>query len=165
MYSKETFEKISGWLNAKPYRFNILKFIYKVLPIFVFVGYPILLLYLLLTHSPKLLRCITVPLGVFVTVTLIRKFIDAQRPYEKLGITPLMAKDTKGLSFPSRHTASAAVIAMAFLYVNVPLGAAFLVVAALIGLSRICAGVHFPVDVISGYLYSVAMSCLFFYIL
>ncbi|MDE7390527.1 MAG: phosphatase PAP2 family protein, partial [Lachnospiraceae bacterium] len=147
------------------FRMGFITFIYKILPLFVFVSYPVLICYLILTGSAKLLQCITVPLGVFVTVTLIRKFINAQRPYEKLNITPLMNKTTKGKSFPSRHTASGIVIAMAFLYVNPVIGAVYLAVALLISLSRVLSGVHFPRDVAASIVYAVAMSCLFFYVL
>ena len=164
MYNEEQYNKIKSFITAKKSRLYILKFIYKILPIFVFISYPTLLVYLIVTHDNRLLECITVPLGVFVTVTLIRKFINFNRPYEKLDIEPLIHKSTKGKSFPSRHTASAAVIAMTIFYINIPLGAVFLAVALLIGLSRICAGVHFPRDVAAGYLYSVIMSVLFFYI-
>ena len=164
MYNEEQYSKIKSFITAKKSRLYILKFIYKILPIFVFIAYPTLLVYLIVTHDNRLLECITVPLGVFVTVTLIRKFINFNRPYEKLDIEPLIHKSTKGKSFPSRHTASAAVIAMTIFYINIPLGAVFLAVALLIGLSRICAGVHFPRDVAAGYLYSVIMSVLFFYI-
>lgn len=164
MYNEEQYSKIKSFITAKKSRLYILKFIYKILPIFVFIAYPTLLVYLIVTHDNRLLECITVPLGVFVTVTLIRKFINFNRPYEKLDIEPLIHKSTKGKSFPSRHTASAAVIAMTIFYINIPLGAVFLAVALLIGLSRICAGVHFPKDVAAGYLYSVILSVLFFYI-
>lgn len=164
MYNEEQYSKIKSFITAKKSRLYILKFIYKILPIFVFIAYPTLLVYLIVTHDNRLLECITVPLGVFVTVTLIRKFINFNRPYEKLDIEPLIHKSTKGKSFPSRHTASASVIAMTIFYINIPLGAVFLAVALLIGLSRICAGVHFPRDVAAGYLYSVIMSVLFFYI-
>lgn len=165
MYSEKTYGKIREWFLQADYRYKFLKFVYKILPIFVFVGYPLLLLFLLITKDGRILQSITVPLGVFVTVTIIRKFINAQRPYEKLNIKPLMQKDTKGLSFPSRHTASATVIAMTFLFINIPLGAAFLTVAALIGLSRILAGVHFPRDVLAGFFYAIVMSLIFFYVL
>ena len=164
MYSEEQYSKIKSFITAKKSRLHILKFIYKILPIFVFIAYPALLVYLIVNHDNRLLECITVPLGVFVTVTLIRKFINCKRPYEKLNIEPLIRKSTKGKSFPSRHTASAAVIAMTIFYINIPFGTVFLAVALLIGLSRICAGVHFPRDVAAGYLYSVIMSVLFLYI-
>lgn len=165
MYNEKQYNKIKSFITAKKSRMYTLKFIYKILPIFVFIAYPALLIYLLITHDKRLLECITVPLGVFVTVTLMRKFINRKRPYEKLDIEPLIHKSTKGKSFPSRHTASAAVIAMTIFYINVPLGIVFLAAALLIGLSRICAGVHFPRDAAVGYLYSVIMAILFFYFL
>lgn len=164
MYDEISYGKIREWFTAKEYRFKILKFIYKIFPIAVYLGYPLLLMYLILSRDDRILESITVPLGVFVTVTLLRRFINSARPYERLKIEPLMLKDTKGLSFPSRHTASAAVIGMTFLYINVPLGIVFLTIAALIGISRVCAGVHFPRDVIAGLLYAVIMSVFFFYV-
>ena len=165
MYSEEQYNKIKLFITAKKIRVYGLTFVYKILPIFVFIAYPTLLTYLVINRDDRLLECITVPLGVFITVTLIRKFINCKRPYEKLDIEPIMHKSTKGKSFPSRHTASAAVIAMTVFYVNVPLGIVFLAVALLIGLSRIIAGVHFPRDVAAGYLYSVVMSILFLFIM
>lgn len=165
MYSEEAYGKIRRWFISAEYRYKILKLVYKFLPIVVYIGYPLLLVYLIVTRDGRLLQSFTVPLGVFVTVTLIRKFINAQRPYERLQIEPLMIKNTKGQSFPSRHTASAAVIAMTFLYINVPLGIVFLSITVLIGFSRVFAGVHFPRDVIAGFLYAVAMSILFFYVI
>ncbi len=165
VYTKQTYNKISAWFTARTWRLSALKLVYKLLPLFVFISYPTLLVYLAVTKDTRLLRAVTVPLGVFITVTLIRKFINAKRPYECMDITPLMTKKTKGLSFPSRHTASGAVIAMTFLYINVPLGIMYLLVTAVIGLSRVLAGVHFPRDVAAGYLYSVIMAGIFFYIL
>ena len=165
MYSKEQYDKLKNFFTARKSRIYALKFVYKILPIFVFISYPVLLISLLLNRDGRLLESITVPLGVFVTVTLIRKFINCKRPYEKLAIEPLMPKSTKGKSFPSRHTASAAVIAMTLFYIDFPIGIVFLVVAALIGLSSVCAGVHFPRDVIVGFLYSVIMAVIFFYVL
>lgn len=165
MLKKEQYNKIKAFITARKFRLYILNFIYKVLPIFVFISYPVLLICMALKHDNRFIKCVTVPLGVFVTVTIIRKFINCERPYEKLEIEPLISKSTKGKSFPSRHTASAAVIAMTFLYVKAPIGIIFLTVAMLIGISRICAGVHFPRDVAVGYIYSVIMSSLFFYFL
>lgn len=165
MYNEETYGKIRQWFTAAEYRYTILRFVYKVFPILVYIGYPLLLAYLAVTHDRRILQSITVPLGVFVTVTLIRKFINAMRPYERLQIEPLIAKNKKGSSFPSRHTASSAVIAMAFLYINVPFGILFLIITVFIGISRILAGVHFPRDVIAGFAYSVIMSLLCFYVI
>lgn len=165
MINQSAYQKLHEFVTAKQIRLKLLKFIYKILPVFVFFAYPLLLLYLLLKRNDCLLRAITVPLGVFSTVTLIRKFLNFKRPYEQLEITPLFPKNTQGNSFPSRHTACAAVIAMTFFYVNAPVGTAFLVVASLIAASRVVAGMHYPRDVIAGFLYSVVMSVIFFYFL
>ena len=165
MYNKNKYEKIKSFFLKKNARFLMLKAIYKGLPVIVFAAYSVMLLYLFLNRNEKLQRCITVPLGVFLSVSLIRKFIDCERPYEKLDIQPLIKKNKKGQSSPSRHTASAAVIGMVFFYINIPLGIIFLIIAALIGMSRICAGVHFPIDVVSGFLYAVLVSVIFFYVL
>ena len=162
----ETFyTKLSQWFKAKKIRLTLLTFIYKAFPNIVLITYPLLLGYLIFMRDPRLLRCITVPLGVFITLSLIRKYLNFQRPYEKYNITPLFPKNTKGNSFPSRHTASSAVISMAMLYVCVPVGCIFLLITAFIALSRICGGVHFPKDVIVGYLYAVILGGIFLFIL
>ena len=79
-----------------------------------------------------------------------RMVINEQRPYEKYGIESVFGKKTEGNSMPSRHTVSAVVIAMTFLYVNVPIGIIMLVAAFLIILSRVQAGAHYMRDVIVG---------------
>ena len=157
--------KLSQWFKAKKIRLILLKFIYKAFPNFVLVTYPLLLGYLIFMRDSRLLRCITVPLGVFITLSLIRKYLNFQRPYEKYNITPLFPKSTKGKSFPSRHTASSAVISMVMLYLNIPVGIIFLLITAFIAMSRICGGVHFPRDVIVGYLYAVILGGIFLFIL
>ena len=159
------YTKISAPFKSNKTLMLMLKFIYKILPIVVIISYPILLGYLVFTHSPKLLRCVTVPLGVFLSLTVFRNLANAERPYEKYGTTPLFPKSTKGKSFPSRHTASAAVIAMAMMYVNPIIGSIFLAVAFLVALSRIIAGVHFPGDVAAGFFYAVILGGIFLYLL
>ena len=91
-----------------------------------------------------------------------RYLLNFPRPYEKYDITPIFPKNTVGKSFPSRHTASAAVIAGAFLYVSLPLGAVFLVIALLIAASRVVGGVHFTRDVAAGVLYALLCSAVYF---
>ncbi len=159
------YKKISApFVKSRPLML-ILKIIYKILPIIVFISYPLILGYLVFTHDTRLFRCISVPLGVFLSLSVFRALLNAQRPYEKYGTKPLFSKETKGKSFPSRHTASAAVIGMAALYVNTILGSVFLAVSVLIALSRIIGGVHFPKDVAAGFLYAVVMGVIFFYLL
>lgn len=64
---------------------------------------------------------------------------------------------------PSRHTACAFIIAMAFMYVSIPLGIAYLIISAFIMISRVLAGVHFISDVIAGMAISLLYGYFHFY--
>ena len=91
----------------------------------------------------------------FVLVSLFRKWHDAPRPYEALDIDPLIAKDTRGKSFPSRHVFSVFVIAVAASLLS-PVATAALCLAGLVmAYIRVVGGVHFPRDVIAGALIGV----------
>ena len=111
-----------------------------------------LLLFLLLRNRAALPRAVIVPALGFLTVTALRAAINAPRPYETLGIPPLTPKETKGKSFPSRHAACAAVIAVTALKVLPPLGAVLWGIALMIALTRVLSGVHFVRDVVCGLL-------------
>lgn len=120
------------------------------LPRVVYCAYPLLVAVLAAERNPRFFRVVLVPAIVFGAVTVMRRIWDLPRPYEALGIEPLIRREKKGRSFPSRHTASVTVIALAFWYVWSPLGAAMTVVAVLIAVIRPLAGIHFPRDVIAG---------------
>lgn len=105
-----------------------------------------------LDNPAALLYAIAVPAISFVLVSLLRRIINAPRPYEAFNAQPVIAKDTLGKSFPSRHTFSIFVIGMTF-YACCPLawaGPAILAFGCILGTIRVLAGVHFPRDVIAG---------------
>jgi membrane-associated phospholipid phosphatase len=87
---------------------------------------------------------------VFVLGTLLRAAINRPRPYEALNFTPLFPKDTKGQSMPSRHCFSAAAIVAAAFTVWVPLGVTACLLAAVVAVTRVLTGVHYPSDVLAG---------------
>ena len=121
-----------------------------------YLGYPVLLCALLLQRDARLLRCVLVPGISFVLVSLYRSVRDEKRPYEVLDIHPLIHKDTRGHSFPSRHVFSAFVIAMTFLWIYPPAGAPLLALGMVTALCRVLGGVHWPRDVIAGALLGTA---------
>ena len=135
----------------------ILHFVYKMMPLLMFVTYPVLLIDSFFWHSDHLLKLTLVPLGVFLFVTALRLIIN--------GKPSVFHKTTKGKSFPSRHTASAFIIAMAFLSVNLRLGIFALVVAVMIEFSRILAGAHYVHDVVAGSLISIIAGWIFFFVI
>ena len=72
-----------------------------------------------------------------------------QRPFMAHHVHLLVAKSLD-TSFPSNHATAAFAIATAVLLYNRTMGVVLLVVAALIGLSRVYVGLHYPGDVLVG---------------
>lgn len=159
--NRKIFECNIRFFHTNKAAYNCLQFAYKALPLLMFIAYPALLIYAFFVQRENLIRMILVPFGVFVLVTALRLLINEKRPYEKYGKPSVFDKQTKGKSFPSRHTASTFIIAMVFLHVNTPLGIAALAVSVLIALSRICAGAHYVHDVLAGMAISIAAGIVF----
>lgn len=146
------YQSVHDSMIRRPALCRVLTASVKLLPGLVYVAYPLMLLYLLLFRQTFLLRSVLVPAAGLLIATVLRAGINAPRPYEVLEIPPLTPKETKGKSFPSRHAACAAVIAVTALGSVPPLGVALWVVAVGIALSRVLAGVHFVRDVVCGLL-------------
>lgn len=86
----------------------------------------------------------------FVLLSAFRSWYSAKRPYEVWNIRPLLEKDTKGKSFPSRHVFSAFMIASVCITYMPYVGMAAMVVAGILAWIRVIAGVHFTKDVLAG---------------
>ena len=86
----------------------------------------------------------------FVAVTLMRKLIDAPRPYELYSFYEIAPKEREGNSFPSRHAYSAFCIAVLSFSVHPVIAAAFIFLAALMCAARVLVGIHFIRDVSAG---------------
>ena len=104
-----------------------------------------------------------VPLAALILVTVLRHVFHAPRPYDQMNYYPLISHKP-GNSFPSRHTASSVIIAMAFWYVCQPLGIIAAALAVLVGISRVVAGLHYPRDVLAGAAVSLVVGGLGFWV-
>ena len=130
----------------------------KVLTAIGYAAYPLLLV-LLWFFAPWLLaRCIAVPAAGFVTLSVFRYLYNAPRPYEVGGPPPLTGKQTKGKSFPSRHTFCMWMIACTWLLFQPIVGIALLLCGCFMAYVRVKLGVHFKKDVIAGALCAIAFS-------
>ena len=140
----------AAWCGARPTLARALGAANRAI-VWVFYASFAVLLALEAARDPVRLVPLVGILGVaFALVSLVRARIDAPRPYERDGVSPLIARDGAGRSLPSRHAFSAFAIAAGWWCaspaVSVGLGAAAVVLAAL----RVAGGVHYPRDVVAG---------------
>lgn len=163
--STGTYKSIVGFFKRNKPCNTVLKLCYNFLPLIMFVSYSILIVFMFFSDIKIFAKITLSPLTVFATVTFFRKIFNRPRPYEKFATTSVFGKNKKGESMPSRHTACAFIIAMAFMYVSIPLGIAYLIISALIMISRVLAGVHFISDVIAGMAISLLYGYFSFFII
>lgn len=81
---------------------------------------------------------------------LIKKTFQRNRPYDVLQQAKLFIHPLKDYSFPSGHTTAAFSTFIPFLFADPGLAGILLPLAFIVGLSRICLGVHYPSDVLAG---------------
>lgn len=148
----EQYQNIYHWFIQRPRAYRLLEIATKGLPLFTAACYGVLLVWLaLFAHgTPRvLLKAIGVPAVTLVVGSLIRCWVNAPRPYER-GIKPLLHKETKGQSWPSRHALSAGVIAAVWLVLYPTMGTGVLLLAVGVCVTRVLAGVHSVWDVTAG---------------
>ena len=149
--NRAAYQKMTQPFRDHPKLAQSLHTINRILTGIVFFAYPSLLLFLFWRGADSLGPSIAVPLSGFLLVSALRKVINRPRPYEAFGLAPVIPKDTRGRSFPSRHVFSAAVIAATFLAQGqapfTAIGGALFLFALLLGAVRVLAGVHYISDV------------------
>ena len=118
--TKEQYEAVSRPFRGRPGAVKALKTLNRVLTLSCYLLYPALLLWAFVTKDPRLLRLVLVPAISFVSLSVVRRGLNRPRPYEALDIVPLIPREKKGESFPSRHVFSVFVIAMTWGWVCPP---------------------------------------------
>ena len=161
---QEWYDHIAGNIGNKPFLLSLLRTFNR----FMTVVMPIVYLTLLATtyfqeeFGKQILIYVFVPASGFVILSLFRKKINAPRPYEEWDIKPLLDRDSPGQSMPSRHVFSATIISMACLHASLSVGVILLVLSAFLGLVRVLGGVHYPKDVVVGYICALVWGVIFF---
>ncbi|WP_328622159.1 phosphatase PAP2 family protein [Streptomyces sp. NBC_00354] len=106
--------------------------------------------------TPAVVTAVAVPLITvlaFGVDMLLKLAVREDRPCLTLRLPTLEACPAPGdWSFPSNHAALAAAAAVALLFVSRRLGGVALVAAVLMAASRVWVGVHYPHDVLAGFL-------------
>ena len=161
---QEWYDHVAGKIENKPFLLSLLRTFNR----FMTVVMPIVYLTLLTTiyfregFGKQVLIYVFIPASGFVILSFLRKKINAPRPYEEWDIKPLLDRDSPGQSMPSRHVFSATIISMACLHASLTMGMICLTLSAFLGLVRVLGGVHFPKDVVVGYICGLVWGVLFF---
>ena len=161
---QEWYGHVASNIKNKPFLLRSLRAFNR----FMTVVMPMIYLTLLATTylqeglGKQVLVYVFIPASGFVILSFLRKKINAPRPYAEWTIKPLLDRDSPGQSMPSRHVFSATIISMACLHASLSVGVILLVLSALLGLVRVLGGVHFPKDVVVGYICALVWGVIFF---
>ena len=163
---KETYIKMTQPFRENPDLAKGIHIANKLCTGVMYLAYPVLLVYLFFygkySSYFSFRRALFVPAISFVLLSVFRSMVNRPRPYEKFEVPPVIKKDTKGNSFPSRHVFSATMIAMTFVLMS-PwswLGCIFLGISILLAVVRVISGVHYISDVVAGIIVAVVAAVL-----
>lgn len=129
---------------------------------FVALSYLAFLCTLVAQRPRDLPKAMLVPACGLVFATILRKTINRPRPYETYDIKPLIIKEQRGESCPSRHVFSAAIIAFTVLHYVPKAGCAMLAASLTVAFARVAGGVHYISDTIASFLLAGTWSLLLF---
>lgn len=161
----QQYDRLFRWLQERPGLAEWVRRLTKGLPLLFAFCYIGICGWLVLTRDIRVWRFMGVPAVILALVLFLRRSLNISRPYEVYGFQPLISREKGGQSCPSNHTASAFSIALALLYLWVPAGAVALAMAAILGVSRIVTGVHWPRDVAVGAVLGVLLGFVGFWVL
>ena len=161
---QEWYGHVAGKIENKPIFLRLLRAFNRFMTVVMPMIYLILLAitYIQQGLGKKIWIYLFIPASGFVILSFLRKKINAPRPYEEWTIKPLLDRDSPGQSMPSRHVFSATIISMACLHASLTMGMICLTLSALLGLVRVLGGVHFPKDVLVGYICAFVWGVIFF---
>ena len=147
------YERIRPFFVSYPCYLSLLKWVNRLVTLLMplLYVYVLWLVYLENSKSWEVLAYLLVPASGFILLSVIRKAINWPRPYEIGMLPPLLDREGKGSSMPSRHVFSAAIISIVAWGVNPILSILGLSLALLLAGVRVLAGLHFVRDVVVGF--------------
>lgn len=163
---KETYIRMMGEMGKRPAVKKWLPVMSGGTVLLTMMAYVGLLGYLFVEKAYEMCyHCILVPAVAFLIVSVMRRILNEKRPYEVYDITPVIPKEKKGQSFPSRHVFSIFMIGITFQQVHIGLGCLFYGLGLLLAILRVLGGVHFVKDVIAGAAMGILSGFLGYYVI
>ncbi len=142
--------------NSRPYLKKVCIGLTRVIPTCYGIIYAMFLIMTALTYPLWLISLAGRPLLCFIAVSMLRGLINRPRPYDLYHFEAILDyKPGKGKSFPSRHTASAAVIALCIFQMQPVIGSVLISAAILLSILRIVCGTHFIKDVVAAWIFAI----------
>lgn len=86
----------------------------------------------------------------YILSSVLKIFIHIPRPYDAFPAVHSLFSET-GFSFPSGHATFFMALAFSIFFLHKKAGYVFMFFALLIGIARIIGGVHFPIDILGGF--------------
>lgn len=161
------YERVRPFFITHGFCLSLLKWVNRLVTLLM----PLLYFYVLWTAYLKaskawiVLAYLLVPATGFMILSVIRKRMNWPRPYELGTFPPLLNREGKGSSMPSRHVFSAAIISTVAWEVNPLLSVLGLSLTLLLAGVRVLAGLHFIRDVVVGFLSAILWGIVWFYLL
>jgi len=126
------------------------------------------LIYFLLQEKSKKKKMLLFSIFTLPTVFLVAKIMSSlyysPRPFVAHHFTPLISHAANN-GFPSDHALLSFALASIIFIFNKKLGVALFLAGVIIGVSRIYAGIHSPIDVVGSFLISAVVSLLYYFVL
>lgn len=152
-------KEIFSFFNNLAGNNSILDGIWIFLAQYAIFIFGLVLIYLLRKDRRLFFKAALSALITVVIVALVKKIFFFSRPFAQEGVK-LLISHIADSTFPSKHTAVAFVLALGVFLEKKRLGIWLLVLALLIGLSRIVVGAHYPADILAGMLIGICVSFL-----
>ena len=127
----------------------------------IWIGATILLLIPKKTRSIGMMSAVALLGSLIINNNIIKNIVQRPRPFVTFTDLQIIIPMPSEYSFPSGHTSSSFAAAAVF-YRHLPkkLGLPSVILAGLIGFSRLYVGVHYPTDVIAGVIMGILLSYL-----
>ena len=151
-------EKLVRKVNSEKKIANALAVCNFAITVFSVIVFACMLVYFAVKSAALLIGCLVTLGAPFLLVSLLRKVINAPRPYEIYDFLDNSPENKGGNSFPSRHSFSIFAIGTLCLFASVPVGIVTLVLGSLLCFCRVALGLHFVRDVACGALIGVISS-------
>lgn len=114
-------------------------------------------------RSLLLLAHIIIPVFIALTYTeVLKTLFQAPRPWESVNDVRLLFEYGGLDSFPSGHATTYGALALSVFFYNKRIGVVFGFIAFFISLSRVIVGIHWPIDIVAGFVIGCAVTYLYY---